>query len=124
MNQDLIAKARDNTIRVSPLKLANIVRSIVNKKANSTIYDQKIICYNGLEYITEEINKLKFKIGPKSFYQTNSNQAKILYQKAKELAQIKENEVVYDLYTGIGTIAQYVAKFAAKVILDDFLKEL
>ena len=96
---------------------------IVNTKANNTIYDQKIICYNGLKYITEKINNLTFKIGPKSFFQTNSHQVKILYQKAKELAKIKENEIVYDLYTGIGTIAQFVANSASKVIGIDSVEE-
>ena len=95
----------------------------INNKANNTIYDQKIICYNGLKYITEKINNLTFKIGPKSFFQTNSNQVKILYQKAKELAKIKENEIVYDLYTGIGTIAQFVANSASKVIGIDSVEE-
>ncbi|MBH69762.1 MAG: 23S rRNA (uracil(1939)-C(5))-methyltransferase RlmD [Flavobacteriales bacterium] len=88
----------------------------VNQKANSTIYDQKIILFHGKEYIQEELDGLLFNIGAKSFFQTNSNQAKILYRKTKELANIKKNEVVYDLYTGTGTIAQFVANSAKKVI--------
>ena len=96
---------------------------IINKKANNTIYDQEIICFNGKDYIMEEIDGLYFKIGAKSFFQTNSEQAKILYRKTKELAQITANDVVYDLYTGTGTIAQYVAKSAAKVIGIDSVEE-
>ena len=96
---------------------------ICNKKANNTIYDQKVICYNGQEYITEEMDGLYFKIGPKSFFQTNSEQAKILYRKTKELAQINKNQIVYDLYTGTGTIAQYIASSAKKVIGIDSVKE-
>lgn len=88
----------------------------VNQKANSTIYDQEIILFHGKEYIQEELDGLLFNIGAKSFFQTNSNQAKILYRKTKELANIKKNEVVYDLYTGTGTIAQFVANSAKKVI--------
>ena len=90
----------------------NSLLYIVNKKANNTIYDQKVICYNGQEYITEEMDGLYFKIGPKSFFQTNSEQAKLLYRKTKELAQITKDEILYDLYTGTGTIAQYVASSA------------
>ncbi|MBO98207.1 MAG: 23S rRNA (uracil(1939)-C(5))-methyltransferase RlmD [Flavobacteriales bacterium] len=88
----------------------------VNQKANSTMYDQEIILFHGKEYIQEELDGLLFNIGAKSFFQTNSNQAKILYRKTKELANIKKNEVVYDLYTGTGTIAQFVANSAKKVI--------
>ena len=95
----------------------------VNQKANSTIYDQKIILFHGKEYIQEELDGLLFNIGAKSFFQTNSNQAKILYRKTKELANIKKNEVVYDLYTGTGTIAQFVANSAKKVIGIDAVNE-
>ncbi len=96
---------------------------IINQKANNTIYDQDVICYNGKDYIIEEIDGLYFKIGAKSFFQTNSEQAKILYRKAKELAQIKKDNIVYDLYTGTGTIAQYIAKSAKKVIGIDSVEE-
>ena len=68
------------------------------------------------DHIIEKIDGLCFKIGAKSFFQTNIQQAKILYQKTKELAKITEHDLIYDLYTGTGTIAQYVAKSAAKVI--------
>ena len=101
----------------------NSLLYIVNKKANNTIYDQKVICYNGQEYITEEMDGLYFKIGPKSFFQTNSEQAKILYRKTKELAQINKDQIVYDLYTGTGTIAQYIASSAKKVVGIDSVEE-
>jgi 23S rRNA (uracil1939-C5)-methyltransferase len=71
----------------------------------------------------EEMDGLHFKIGAKSFFQTNSKQAKILYQKTKELAAITENDLVYDLYTGTGTIAQYVATSAKKVVGIDSVEE-
>ena len=96
---------------------------IVNQKANNTMYDQDVVCYNGEDYIMEEMDGLHFKIGAKSFFQTNSEQAKILYRKTKELAQITENDLVYDLYTGTGTIAQYVATSAKKVVGIDSVEE-
>jgi 23S rRNA (uracil1939-C5)-methyltransferase len=95
----------------------------INQKANNTIYDQQIICYHGKQYITEKIDSLQFKIGAKTFFQTNTNQTNILYQKTKELAKIKKNDIVYDLYTGTGTIAQYIANEAKKVIGIDSVEE-
>ncbi len=95
----------------------------INQKANNTIYDQQIICYHGKHYITEKIDNLQFKIGAKTFFQTNTNQTNILYQKTKELAKIKKNDIVYDLYTGTGTIAQYIASKAKKVIGIDSVEE-
>ena len=96
---------------------------IINQKANNTMYDQKVVCFNGKDHIMEEMDGLYFKIGAKSFFQTNSKQAKVLYQKTKELAQITENDLVYDLYTGTGTIAQYVATSAKKVVGIDSVEE-
>ena len=96
---------------------------VINQKANDTMYDQDIICFNGKDHIMEEMDGLHFKIGAKSFFQTNSKQAKILYQKTKELAAITENDLVYDLYTGTGTIAQYVAIRAKKVVGIDSVEE-
>jgi 23S rRNA (uracil1939-C5)-methyltransferase len=96
---------------------------IINQKANNTIYDQEVVCYNGEDYIMEEMDGLHFKIGAKSFFQTNSEQAKVLYRKTKELAQITENDLVYDLYTGTGTIAQYVATSSKKVVGIDSVEE-
>ncbi|MAW21563.1 MAG: 23S rRNA (uracil(1939)-C(5))-methyltransferase RlmD [Flavobacteriales bacterium] len=96
---------------------------IINQKANNTIYDQEVICYHGKDYIIEEMDGLYFKIGAKSFFQTNSAQAKVLYRKTKELSGITNNNIVYDLYTGTGTIAQYVATKAKKVIGIDSIEE-
>lgn len=89
---------------------------IINEKANDTIYDQEVICYKGSNHIFEEMEELKFKINAKSFYQTNSNQAYELYKITREFAGLTGNELVYDLYTGTGTIAQFVAKKAKKVV--------
>lgn len=89
---------------------------VVNPKANDTIYDQDVICYKGNDYIMEEMEGLTFKINAKSFYQTNSKQAYELYKLTREFAGLTGNELVYDLYTGTGTIAQFVAKQAKKVI--------
>ncbi len=89
---------------------------IINSKANDTIYDQEVICYKGDDHIFEEMEGLKFKINAKSFYQTNSDQAFELYKITRAFAGLKGDELVYDLYTGTGTIAQFVAKQAKKVI--------
>ena len=88
----------------------------INSKGNDSIYDQKIYCHSGNEFITEYLDKLQFRITPKSFYQTNPKQAKILYNIAKSFAQLRPTDIVYDLYTGTGTIALYLAKYCAKVI--------
>lgn len=89
---------------------------IINGKANDTIYDQDVICYQGEDHIFEEMEGLKFKINAKSFYQTNSDQAFELYKITRDFAGLKGDELVYDLYTGTGTIAQFVAKQAKKVV--------
>ncbi|WP_298239026.1 23S rRNA (uracil(1939)-C(5))-methyltransferase RlmD [uncultured Algibacter sp.] len=89
---------------------------VINEKANDTIYDQEVICYNGEDYIFEEMEGLKFKINAKSFYQTNSDQAFELYKITRDFAGLTGTELVYDLYTGTGTIAQFIAKQALKVI--------
>jgi 23S rRNA (uracil1939-C5)-methyltransferase len=89
---------------------------VINEKANDTIYDQDVICYKGADHIFEEMEGLKFKINAKSFYQTNSDQAYELYKIARDFAGLTGTELVYDLYTGTGTIAQFVAKQAKKVI--------
>jgi 23S rRNA (uracil1939-C5)-methyltransferase len=87
-----------------------------NPKANDTLADLDIITYKGRDHITEEMEGLKFKISPRSFYQTNSPQAYNLYKVTREFAGLRGNEVVYDLYTGTGTIANFVARQAAKVV--------
>lgn len=89
---------------------------VVNGKPNDTIYDQDVILYKGRNYILEEMEGLKFSINAKSFYQTNSDQAYELYKITREFADLTGNETVYDLYTGTGTIAQFVSKKAKKVI--------
>ncbi len=109
-------------IKTSFTEITSLLYTI-NQKANNTIYDQKIICYHGKNYIQEKIDHLIFNIGPKTFFQTNSEQAALLYRKTKELAKIKKNDIIYDLYTGTGTIAQYVASSAKKVVGIDSVKE-
>lgn len=89
---------------------------VINGKGNDTIYDQDVICFNGKPYIEEEMEGLRFKINAKSFYQTNSEQAYELYKITRDFAGLTGNELVYDLYTGTGTIAQFVAKKAKKVV--------
>jgi 23S rRNA (uracil1939-C5)-methyltransferase len=89
---------------------------VVNNKANDTLYDQNIKLYKGRDYILEEMEGLKFSINAKSFYQTNSDQAYELYKITRDFAGLTGNEIVYDLYTGTGTIAQFVSKNAKKVI--------
>ncbi|MBQ2322889.1 MAG: 23S rRNA (uracil(1939)-C(5))-methyltransferase RlmD, partial [Bacteroidales bacterium] len=96
---------------------------VVNTKANDTITDLDIECFAGQPYITEQMGDVKFRVGPKSFYQTNSEQAHRLYDVAKEFAQLTGQEVVYDLYTGTGTIANYVARDAKKVIGVEYVPE-
>ncbi|MES2748013.1 MAG: 23S rRNA (uracil(1939)-C(5))-methyltransferase RlmD [Bacteroidota bacterium] len=89
---------------------------VINSKANDTLYDQDIKLYKGRDYILEEMEGLKFSINAKSFYQTNSDQAYELYKITREFAGLTGDEIVYDLYTGTGTIAQFVSKQAKKVI--------
>ena len=96
---------------------------VINSKANDTITDQEVITYKGADAIVEEMEGLKFKIGPKSFYQTNSEQAYMLYKVAREFAGLSGNELVYDLYTGTGTIANFVARQANQVIGIEYVPE-
>jgi 23S rRNA (uracil1939-C5)-methyltransferase len=96
---------------------------VINSKANDTITDQEVLVFKGNECIYEEMEGLKFKIGPKSFYQTNSNQAYELYKVTRNLAQLTGNELVYDLYTGTGTIANFVAHQAKQVIGIEYVPE-
>lgn len=96
---------------------------VINEKLNDSISDLDCILYKGEDAIWETMGKLKFKIGPKSFYQTNSEQAYKLYSVAKEFAALTGNEVVYDLYTGTGTIAQFISDKASKVVGIEYVKE-
>ena len=94
-----------------------------NQKCNDTIGDQDIMVFKGSDHIFELMEDLKFKVGPKSFYQTNTEQAYHLYSVAREFAGLTGNELVYDLYTGTGTIANFVAKKAKKVIGIEYVPE-
>jgi 23S rRNA (uracil1939-C5)-methyltransferase len=94
-----------------------------NQKCNDTIGDQEILVFKGEDHIYELMEDLKFKVGPKSFYQTNTEQAYHLYSVAREFAGLTGNELVYDLYTGTGTIANFVAKKAKKVIGIEYVPE-
>ncbi|RIV72339.1 23S rRNA (uracil(1939)-C(5))-methyltransferase RlmD [Flagellimonas aequoris] len=89
---------------------------VINSKQNDTIYDQEVICFSGRDHIFEGMEGLQFKINAKSFYQTNSEQAFELYKVTRDFAGLTGDELVYDLYTGTGTIAQFVSKKAKKVI--------
>ena len=94
-----------------------------NQKCNDTIGDQEILVFKGKDHIYELMEDLKFKVGPKSFYQTNTEQAYHLYSVAREFAGLTGNELVYDLYTGTGTIANFIAKRAKKVIGIEYVPE-
>ena len=94
-----------------------------NQKCNDTISDQEILVFKGTDHIFELMEDLKFKVGPKSFYQTNTEQAYHLYCVAREFAGLTGNELVYDLYTGTGTIANFIAKKARKVIGIEYVPE-
>ncbi len=94
-----------------------------NRKFNDTIGDQEIIVYKGNDHIFLQMEELKFKVGPKSFYQTNTEQAYELYKVARDFAGLTGNELVYDLYTGTGTIANFVAKHSRKVIGIEYVPE-
>lgn len=94
-----------------------------NEKFNDTFGDLTVNTYSGTDHIFLEMEDLRFKVGPKSFYQTNTEQAYILYKVTRELASLTGNELVYDLYTGTGTIANFVAKKAKKVIGIEYVPE-
>lgn len=103
---------------------------VINGKANDTIFDQDVITFKGNDHMLEAMTdfqnpskKIQFKVGPKSFYQTNSEQAENLYQITAKFAKIQANQTVYDLYTGTGTIANYVAKSAKKVVGVEYVPE-
>ncbi len=103
---------------------------VINGKANDTIFDQDVITFKGNDHMLEAMTdfqnpskKIQFKVGPKSFYQTNSEQAENLYQITAKFAKIQADQTVYDLYTGTGTIANYVAKSAKKVVGVEYVPE-
>lgn len=96
---------------------------VINEKLNDSIGDQTVINYSGKPYIEEVMEGLRFRINPKSFYQTNSEQAYNLYKVTREFAGLTGSEIVYDLYTGTGTIANFVARSAAKVVGIEYVPE-
>ncbi len=96
---------------------------VVNPKVNDSINDLDVVCYHGNNYIIEEMEGIRFKVGPKSFYQTNSLQAYELYKVVREFASLNGSELVYDLYTGTGTIANFIARGCRRVVGIDYVSE-
>ena len=96
---------------------------VINSKRNDSLNDQNPVLYKGEDHLVEEMDGLKFRIGPKSFYQTNTRQALELYRTAKKFAGLSGKEVVYDLYSGTGTIANYIAAYADRVIGIEYVDE-
>lgn len=96
---------------------------VINSKRNDSLNDQNPVLYKGEDHLFEEMDGLKFRIGPKSFYQTNTRQALVLYRVAREFAELSGNEVVYDLYTGTGTIANFISAYAKRVIGIEYVDE-
>jgi 23S rRNA (uracil1939-C5)-methyltransferase len=96
---------------------------VVNEKKNETFYDLPVHLYYGKSYITERIDGLKFQIGPKSFFQINTAQAQVLYQKIRELADLHPDGIIYDLYTGVGSIAIFLARYARHAVGIDITQE-
>ncbi len=111
-----------NHLKISFPEIKSI-QYVINNKENDSIYDRDIKLFYGEKFITEVIDKLNFKIYPKSFFQTNINQTTKLYKTVKKLANLKGNEIVYDLYSGLGTISQFISKNAKKVIGIESIKE-
>jgi len=111
-----------NHLKISFPEIKSI-QYVINNKENDSIYDRDIKLFYGEKFITEIIDKLNFKIYPKSFFQTNINQTTKLYKTVKKLANLKGNEIVYDLYSGLGTISQFISKNAKKVIGIESIKE-
>ncbi len=117
MRNDLLAGIKKEFPWITSLQY------VINTKRNDTIHDQELIVYHGRPYIIEQLENLKFIIGPKSFFQTNSTQALNLYRITREYAGLTGNEIVYDLYTGTGTIAAFMAASAKKVIGIEYVPE-
>lgn len=120
-NQQAI-KALLDAIRTAFPELTSL-QYVVNLKVNDTIGDQEVLLHSGRPYIVEEMEGLRFRVGPKSFYQTNSLGAYTLYKTAREFAALTGNELVYDLYTGTGTIANFVSRDARRVIGIEYVPE-
>jgi 23S rRNA (uracil1939-C5)-methyltransferase len=96
---------------------------VINPKVNDTIHDLPVHLFAGRDHIFEMLDGLKYKIGPKSFFQTNTSQAEVLYRIAGEMADLIGDEVVYDLYTGAGTIANYIARRCKQVVGIEFVED-
>ncbi len=112
------AEHRENVLEMLKTRFSAItsLQYIINTKKNDSIYDQDVLLYSGSSTLTETIGDLRFLIGPKSFFQTNSRQTERLYQQALNYAGLKGDETVYDLYSGIGTISLFLARHAKKVL--------
>lgn len=114
---DLLAHLQHTFPEITSLLYVN------NTKCNDTIGDLEVLTYSGTDFIYEIMENLKFKVGPKSFYQTNTHQAYELYKVARNFAALTGKELVYDLYTGTGTIANFVAHMARQVIGIEYVPE-
>lgn len=129
----LVCKVEDDDAREQMMKVMEYMGNefseitsllyIINNKMNDVYTDQDVFLYKGKDHMIEEMEGLQFKVGPKSFYQTNSEQAYELYKVARNFAQLTGEELVYDLYTGTGTIANFVSKQAKKVIGIEYVPE-
>ena len=115
--EDLLQFVGDKFPQITSLLYVN------NQKCNDTINDLPVVTFKGKDFIYEEMEDLKFKVGPKSFYQTNTNQAYELYKVARKFAGLTGKELVYDLYTGTGTIANFVSREAKQVIGIEYVPE-
>ena len=115
--EDLLQFVGDKFPQITSLLYVN------NQKCNDTINDLPVVTFKGKDFIYEEMEGLKFKVGPKSFYQTNTNQAYELYKVARKFAGLTGKELVYDLYTGTGTIANFVSREAKQVIGIEYVPE-
>ncbi len=115
--EDLMQYVADKFPQITSLLYVN------NQKCNDTFNDLEVVTFKGNDHIFEEMEGLRFKVGPKSFYQTNTEQAYHLYSVAREFAGLTGNELVYDLYTGTGTIANFVSRKARKVIGIEYVPE-
>lgn len=127
----VVVVGEDNMAQIAPLLDAlknefpeiTSLHYVINLKVNDSIADQEAVHYHGKPYIEEEMEGLKFRVGPKSFYQTNSRQAYELYKVVRDFAELTGDELVYDLYTGTGTIANFVSGQARHVIGIEYVKE-
>ncbi|MBI3501160.1 MAG: 23S rRNA (uracil(1939)-C(5))-methyltransferase RlmD [Bacteroidetes bacterium] len=117
--------AREKLLKHIQKKFPEIIslQYVINSKKNDSIFDLEVKTFSGKDFIEEEMEGLKFRISPKSFFQTNSSQAYELYKVTREFAELKGNEIVYDLYTGTGTIANFVARNAKKIIGIEYISE-